>query len=427
VTRPTKTDLSRRELVALLGAAALGPHVGPGRRAPVRSPGVGFRVRTITAGTTLGDPRDHAPVDAALAFLARARRSFADAGYEVQTVRVATQPLVAGLGPRERAAALPALQALDRTVTGANALLSIGPVPGADAAADPAEFAQWVTELLRTTRNLSCSVTVASPDGGVASGAAGAAAQAMLAIAHGTAGGIGNFRFAAAANVPAGTPFFPVAYHGGPDAFAIGLESPPLVAEACRAPHTLAEAKARLTSLFEARLGAIGELATGLAEREQRRYLGIDASPAPGKDASIGAAIEALTGLPFGSAGTLAGCAAITDVLKRLRVRTCGYSGLMLPVLEDPVLARRAAEGRYSVRELLLYSSVCGTGLDVIPLAGDIPAERVAALIGDVAALAVKLAKPLSARLFPMPGHAVGDVAHFDDPFLTDCVVLRLE
>jgi uncharacterized protein (UPF0210 family) len=421
------TDLSRRELVALLGAAALGPRIGPGRRAPVQSAGVGFRVRTITAGTTLHDPGDHAPVDRALAFLARARQRFVAAGYEVQTVRVATQPLVAGVGPRERAAALPALQALDRAVTSANARLSIGPVPGADAAGDPVEFARWVAELIHTTRNLSCTVAVASPDGGVASGAAGAAAQAMLAIARATAGGIGNFNFAAAANVPAGTPFFPVAYHAGPDAFAVGLESPPLVAEACRAPHTLEEAKARLASLFEARLGAIAELAAGLAEPARRRYLGIDASPAPGKDASIGAAIEALTGLPFGSAGTLAGCAAITDVLKRLRVQTCGYSGLMLPVLEDPVLARRAAEGRYSVRELLLYSSVCGTGLDVIPLAGDVAVDRVAALIGDVAALAVKLAKPLSARLFPVPGKAVGDVAHFDDPFLTDCVVLRLE
>src|SRR5258708_12904607 len=111
------TDLSRRELVALLGAAALGPRIGPGRRAPVRSAGVGFRVRTITAGTTLRDPGDHAPVDRALAFLARARQRFVAAGYEVQTVRVATQPLVAGVGPRERAAALPAPQALAPTAT----------------------------------------------------------------------------------------------------------------------------------------------------------------------------------------------------------------------------------------------------------------------------------------------------------------------
>src|SRR5256885_3068821 len=74
----------------------------------------------------------------------------------------------------------------------------------------------------------------------------------------------------------------------------------------------------------------------------------------------------------------------------------CGYSGLMLPVLEDPVLARRASEGRFSVRDLLLYSSVCGTGRDVVPLPGDSRADRLAALIADVAALSTKLRKPLS-------------------------------
>ena len=54
----------------------------------------------------------------------------------------------------------------------------------------------------------------------------------------------------------------------------------------------------------------------------------------------------------------------------------CGYCGLMLPVLEDPVLAQRAGEGRYSVRDLLLYSSVCGTGLDVVPVPGDTRRRR---------------------------------------------------
>ena len=164
-----------------------------------------------------------------------------------------------------------------------------------------------------------------------------------------------------------------------------------------------------------------------VAHHDERAYLGIDVSPAPGKDASIGEAIEALTGVPFGSASTLAGCAAITDVLKSVHVKTCGYSGLMLPVLEDPVLAQRATEGRFSVRELLLYSSVCGTGLDVVPLAGDTPADRLAGLIVDMAALSTKLRKPLSARLFPVPGRKVGEVAKFANPYLTDCAVMKLE
>ena len=99
----------------------------------------------------------------------------------------------------------------------------------------------------------------------------------------------------------------------------------------------------------------------------------------------------------------------------------------MLPVLEDPVLARRAAEGRYSVRELLLYSSVCGTGLDVVPLAGDTRANELAASIRDVAALSTKLHKPLSARLFPVPGKKAGERAEFNNPFLTSSVVMKLD
>ena len=99
----------------------------------------------------------------------------------------------------------------------------------------------------------------------------------------------------------------------------------------------------------------------------------------------------------------------------------------MLPVLEDPVLAKRAAEGRYSVRELLLYSSVCGIAFDVVPLADDTPVNQLAALIRDVAALSTKLHKPFSARLFLIPGKKAGDHAEFDNPFLTSSVVMKLD
>jgi hypothetical protein len=98
----------------------------------------------------------------------------------------------------------------------------------------------------------------------------------------------------------------------------------------------------------------------------------------------------------------------------------------MLPVVEDTVLAKRAAEGRYGVQELLLYSSVCGTGLDVVPVPGDSLTESLALVVGDVAALSAKYQKPLSARLFPIPGKNTGDAVTFDNPFLTDSVVLSI-
>ena len=384
-----------------------------------------FKIRTITAGINLKSTTDLVTVESAISFLQRTQKKFEDEGYEIQTLRIATQPFPEYLKGKTRREALADLKKIDEVVVARGVLLSIGPVI-TDDRHDP-EFALWATQLVKETRNINFSVTVASPGRGIHSQTALTAAEAIVAIAATSPGGEGNFRFTAAANCLAGTPFFPVAYHQGPDAFSIGLESPGLLQEAFEQSRDIQEAKAKLKTLLESELGPVEKLAVGVARDENRQYLGIDVSPAPSKEASIGAAIEALTRVPFGSASTLAACAAITDVLHSLSIKTCGYSGLMLPVLEDPVLAQRAAEGRYSVRELLLYSSVCGTGLDVVPLAGDTPANELAALIRDVAALSTKLHKPLSARLFPVPGKKAGERAEFNNPFLTSSVVMKLD
>ena len=91
---------------------------------------------------------------------------------------------------------------------------------------------------------------------------------------------------------------------------------------------------------------------------------------------------EALGLGTFGGPGTLAIAASLTAAIRSVDLPKCGYCGLMLPVLEDRVLGERCAEGQISIAALLSYSSVCGTGLDTIPLAGDAPIERVAALPG---------------------------------------------
>ena len=384
-----------------------------------------FKIRTITAGVNLKSTNDLAAIESSIEFLLRARKKFENEGYEIQTQRIATQPLPEYLNGKSRREVLADLKKIDDLVSAQNVLLSIGPVITDDR--HDAEFPSWAAQLVKETKNINFSVAVASPQRGVHSQTALTAAEAIVAISKVGAGGEGNFRFTAAANCLAGTPFFPVAYHRGPAAFSIGLETPGLLQEAFVQAKDIDDGKSKLKTLLESELGPIEKLAQGIARSEHRDYLGIDTSPAPSKDASIGAAIEALTRVPFGSASTLAACAAITEVLKTLKIKICGYSGLMLPVLEDPVLATRAAEGRYSVRELLLYSSVCGTGLDVVPLAGDTSANELAALIRDVAALSTKLHKPLSARLFLIPGKKTGDRAEFSNPFLTGSVVMKLD
>jgi len=98
----------------------------------------------------------------------------------------------------------------------------------------------------------------------------------------------------------------------------------------------------------------------------------------------------------------------------------------MLPVLEDTVIAKRWNEGRLSIDALLSYSAVCGTGLDTIPLPGDVTLQELERILGDVASLSFKWHKPLSARLQPVTGKKPGDSTQFDSPFLTDATIQPL-
>jgi len=385
-----------------------------------------FRIRTITAGVNLRSVSDLGTIESAMAFLERAKKEFETAGYEVQTLRIATQPLNEYLNDRSLNASIPALKMIDLLITSKNVLLSIGPVITEDKY-DP-EFSSWAVGLIRETNNIFFSVSVASKSHGIHNQTTLTAAEAMVAISKATKGGEGNFRFTASASCPPNIPFFPAAYHQGIENFAIGLESPGLLKEAFKNSESVDIAKLKLKQLLESKLAAVEEIAIEISKRENREYSGIDVSPAPGLDASIGDAIETLTQVPFGDASTLRACAAITDVLNNLEIKKCGYSGLMLPVIEDKILAKRATEGRYTVQELLLYSSISGTGLDVIPLPGNTPKNKLAQLIEDVAALSVKLSnKPLSARLFLIVGKNVGEMVTFDNPNLTDCAVMKIE
>jgi len=97
-----------------------------------------------------------------------------------------------------------------------------------------------------------------------------------------------------------------------------------------------------------------------------------------------------------------------------------------MPVLEDTVLAARASEGILTISDLLLYSTLCGTGLDTIPLPGDASVGALTALLLDLGAIGLRHAKPLTARLMPIPGKAAGDNVHFDFPYFADSRVLQL-
>jgi hypothetical protein len=244
-------------------------------------------------------------------------------------------------------------------------------------------------------------------------------------------------------------------------------------------------------------------------------FCGVDTSLAPGLDTpSLTGSFELLLPLlhtgrgsgpssssssscpapRFGDAGTLALCSAVTralqsdfwerdkdnpdddiDEVPAEPPTTTGYRGLMLAVLEDQGLAEAASEGRLSIGRLLSWSSVCGTGLDTVPIPGprwrvkkeeaaktgaaavgdkrrrgvkkegedqeveeeDEAAKRhdaelagtIAAVAADVCTMALRLRKPLSVRLLPLPMLKAGDetrTALGGHPYLLDSRVMAL-
>ncbi|OLB34270.1 MAG: hypothetical protein AUH11_18500 [Acidobacteria bacterium 13_2_20CM_57_17] len=383
------------------------------------------KIRAITAFINLDRPRYQQDVADALKMLRRAQTTFESRGYQVQTIRIATQPFPEYTKGLTKEQAVAFFKDYDALAVKENFAASIG--PAMLHSGDSESQADLLGEILSNTKKLNGSVVVAGEDG-VRWNAVGAAARVMKKLEETTEHSQGNFRFAAIAMVPPLTPFFPAAYHTGfGHQFAIALESANLVAAAFKDSRDLGMARQRLIDS----LAAIAFDVEGHAGRVDQEtgwtYMGIDLSPAPSGDVSIGAAIENLTRQPVGMSGTLTAAATIASAVKDVKVKQTGYTGLMLPILEDTRLAQRWSEGHISIDALLSYSAVCGTGLDTVPLPGDVSAEHLSLIIGDMASLAVKWHKPLSARLLPVLGKGWGEMTEFNDPFLVNAKLQSLD
>lgn len=371
-------------------------------------------VRTITIGIADRHPLPHSVIRQAAEQLHRARTEFEAAGYEVQTVRLSTRPVFEDLAGTEIVSYGRDLQSLldDLGV----AYFSLGTANAADPGFELDRLAV-IEDLLIGSDALNCTVQLATSTHGIRREAALPVAKIVRGLSEGTDEGFGNFRFAALACVEPGHPFFPASYHDGTGSLAIGLQGASIVVNALTAGQDKITERVRAAMITTAT--PVVELGRKLAEQFELRFGGIDLSPAPVGEDSIAAAFE-LCGAEFGTPGTLAVAAELTEALRTTGLPTCGYNGLMLPVMEDVVLARRWAEGQVNAHQLLCYSAVCGTGLDTVPLPGDTSADEIARLLLDVSTLAHRLRKPLSARLFPVPGKKSGDLTTFSSPYLVN-------
>lgn len=372
-----------------------------------------MKIRSVTAFVQADETLQHQSLDGAAALNRAARESVNDAGFVLQTTRIAAQPLaeiVREIPPLEFGRAFEAVYRQLGFDYGA--LLLSSPHVYSDASA-----------MVRETESLFVSLAIADKTDGIRFDALRHAAKTIHTLAHASDDGLLNFRFAAAAHVPPHVPFFPTAYAGDDTpCFAFAMEAADLAVDAFTDAPTLRDAQTRLIALVEANAARLDAWGAQLAKQSGARYAGIDFSlaPYPTPDASLATAIERLTGARFGTRGTLFAASFITDTLRRANFTRAGFSTLMLPLLEDWTMARRSHENLFTLDSLLLYSTVCGTGLDTIPLAGDVSEDEIAALLLDLAALAVKLDKPLTARLVPVPNVRAGESTQFKFEFFAN-------
>ena len=398
------------------------------------------RVRAITAFTVL--PRDTAQWHGILAEAKAQCDTLAAAcqaqGYTVQSVRIVSNPFGEYLDTGSLHAAAQGLAEIRRILNelnqnGLRIRFAVG-----EARTD-AEIA-LLPGLIAEYGDL-CNACVNVPideNGFLDNDLIQKSVAVVQEIARITPRGEGNFNFTVNFNCASYIPYFPAGYHRGErgNAIVFGLETPDLLAAALRglekqpAPHAaqMQAAFAAMKNALQYHIDRVQSIIAATPLAKGWTYIGMDTSAAPSKNCTSMAELYRLLGVPyFGASGTVETSALLTRVFKaQENVQLQGFSGLMLAVTEDEGLAAATRAAQFDIRALLTYSSVCGIGLDTVPIPGDTDAEKIAAIMRDTGTMAFRLNKPLTVRLFPVPGLGAGDITPFESDDLCNCAVLAV-
>ncbi len=290
-------------------------------------------------------------------------------------------------------------------------------------------FLDEVPHFLKKHDNLFTSLPVASSFDGINFSALKSGAKIIKNLSSPEP--FDNLKFCISSNVlpSTNTPFFPASYHFADNpTFGLAIEMADEVVNVFETANSFRESKNLLKNRFNEIYDILFPICEKIGEKHNIEFNGIDFSPAPYPEykRSIGTAIEKLGFEYFGSYGALFGVSLITDSIPFERDKIIGFSGFMQPVLEDFTLAQRLKEDKYSLDTLLLYSTVCGTGLDCIPLPGDITEREIFYILLDICTISLKLNKPLTARLMPIPGKGPGEDVKFDFEYFAPSKVIDI-
>ena len=367
-----------------------------------------MKIRSITYFDSIRWPIDRGQIHTAGEFIKTACRVYQDQGYEVQTTRLASAPFAEILEEKALGDVVNYAVSLEKCMADSGFdYASIGP-----AMPSMIDSYRVIPDVIASTQKIFSAGIISAADQGIFPRAIKQCAEVITRNAKISPDGFGNLRFAALANIPAGSPFLPAAYsdYGREPGFAIATEAADLAVAVFDLGADLETCRLELINTIESTANDLALIGTRLASQFGIHFMGVDFSlaPFPTTEQSIGTAVEKMGVKKIGKHGSLAAIALLAEALDRAEYQKVGFNGIMLPVLEDTALAASAAGGVLTVNDLLLYSAVCGTGLDTVPLPGSTTKAELYAVLLDLAWLAQRLDKPLTARLMPIPGKAAG-------------------
>ena len=283
-----------------------------------------------------------------------------------------------------------------------------------------------IPRALAETDLVCASVNVGSTKAGINMDAVAAMGRIVKATAQATAdrGSIGCAKLVVFCNAVEDNPFMAGAFHGPGEpecAVNVGVSGPGVVHHALQGVKGKSfDEVAELVKKTAFRITRMGQLvARAASERLGVPFGVVDLSlaPTPAVGDSVARILEEMGLAVCGGHGTTAALALLNDAVKKGGLmasgRVGGLSGAFIPVSEDEGMIAAARSGVLTVDKLEAMTCVCSVGLDMIAVPGDTPAETIAAIIADEAAIGMVNSKTTAVRLIPAPGKGVGDSVEF--------------
>lgn len=241
-------------------------------------------------------------------------------------------------------------------------------------------------------------------------------AELILAVSKLSSDGKDNFRLGVSMNVTSNGPFFPFTMSSGEFSFSIALELTQeinvIIARCSR--MGLDELREQIVQTLLPQIDMIDTIANKIENTCGNRFTGFDFSLAPiiEENGSILLILEQLGVQDFGMTGTMFATAYLTNIVKSFaqRYRAVGFSGIMYSLLEDLGLCLLNNSRGVTLEQMIALSTMCGCGLDMIPVYGKITEGEIIAICMDIMAISCRLGKPLGIRLLPIPrsGNGLG-------------------